>query len=133
MLRCIFYTTHKSTYIFMRVWYNGCALAFQANEDGFDSHYPLQLFSCLLAQLVEHSTDNRAVAGSSPAQTTKFLMRISVMVTHGTHNPKFTVQVRGSQPKKCECITSINGKQHRLSFRVMFYTFTIKKKILKNI
>ena len=54
-------------------------------------------------------------------------MRISVMVTHGAHNPKFTVQVRGSQPKKCECITSINGKQHRSSFRVMFYTFTTKK------
>lgn len=68
-------------------------------EDEFDSHYPLQLFSCSLAQLVEHSTDNRVVAGLSPARTTKFLMRISVMVTHGTHNPKFTVQVRGSQPK----------------------------------
>ena len=68
-------------------------------EDQFESGYQLQLFSCSLAQLVEHSTDNRVVAGSSPARTTKFLMRISVMVTRGAHNPKFTVQVRGSQPK----------------------------------
>ena len=72
-------------------------------EDQFESGYQLQLFSCSLAQLVEHSTDNRVVAGSSPARTTKFLKRISVMVTHGAHDPKFTVQVRGSQPKKCEC------------------------------
>ena len=62
----------------LRVWYNGCTLAFHVNEDEFDSHYPLQLFSCSLAQLVEHSTDNRAVAGSSPARTTKDLMRIGV-------------------------------------------------------
>lgn len=61
-----------------RVWYNGCTLAFHVNEDEFDSHYPLQLFSCSLAQLVEHSTDNRVVAGSSPARTTKDLMRLKL-------------------------------------------------------
>lgn len=52
-----------------------------------------------IAQSAEQMAVNHQVVGSSPARTTKDLMRIGVKVTHEAHNLKFTVQVRGSQPK----------------------------------
>ena len=82
-----------------RVWYNGCTLAFHVNEDEFDSHYPLQLFSCSLAQLVEHSTDNRVVAGSSPARTTKDLMRLKLnWMSSGLLHHRLQVRILSGVP-----------------------------------
>ena len=82
-----------------RVWYNGCILAFHVNEDEFNSHYPLQLFSCSLAQLVEHSTDNRVVAGSSPARTTKDLMRLKLnWMSSGLLHHRLQVRILSGVP-----------------------------------
>ena len=60
-----------------RVWYNGCTLVFHVNEDEFDSHYPLQLFSCSLAQLVECLLEAQKVTGSIPVGSTIFNLDVS--------------------------------------------------------
>ena len=68
-------------------------------EDQFESGHQLQLFSCSLAQLVEHSTDNRVVAGSSPARTTKDLMRLKLnWMSSGLLHHRLQVRILSGVP-----------------------------------
>jgi hypothetical protein len=48
----------------MRIWYRGCASAFQAEEDRFDAGYPLQDLSAPVAEM--------AIALASKAREYRF-------------------------------------------------------------